>query len=75
MSFHQPGVDFSVRVSPDGLQNYNDRNEELLFLVKNTQIDVSIGNVVKRESLCIEIVSDTSHLDRELCVSRASVRV
>lgn len=46
MSLNQSGVDFSVRKSSNGLEYDNNGNEELLFLVKDTQVDVTIGDVM-----------------------------
>lgn len=46
MSLHQSGVDFSIRKSSNGFEYDDNGNEELLFLVKDTQVDVTIGDIM-----------------------------
>lgn len=75
MSFHQPGVDFPVRVASESFKDNNDGNEELLLFVENTQVNVSISNIVKSESFSIKVFADTPHLNCELCVPWTPVSI
>lgn len=75
MSFHQPCVNLSIRVPTNSLQHDDNGNEELLLLVQDTEVDVAISNVMQRESFCVEVVSNTTHLHCEFSVARAPVGV
>jgi hypothetical protein len=75
MSFHQPCVNLSIRIPTYSLQHDDNGNEELLLFVQNTQVDVSVSNIMEREGFCIEVISNTTHLHCELSVSRAPVGV
>ncbi len=75
VAFHKSGVDLPVGVASNGLEQNDDGNEELLFLVQYTQVNVTVSDVMQSESLSVEIVPHTSHLHCEFSVPRASVGV
>ena len=75
ISFHQLSVNFSVRNIGNTFENDNNGTQKFLLFVQNTQIYISVWDVVKSESLSEEILPNASHLNCIFCVSRTSISV